>query len=98
MRRSLLFLLLAVLSLLLPHAAHAITYGVPDDEHDYVGAFVGTMVDPTTGSPAMTQFCTGTVIAPRVVLTAAHCFVGLEEFGITHVRRSKAGAPCRSST
>lgn len=85
MRRTLL-LLPALLGLLLAPTAHAITNGVPDDGHDYVGAFVGSVVDPATGEQQLVQFCTGTLIASDLVLTASHCFVGLEEFGITDPR------------
>jgi hypothetical protein len=83
MRRSVLLSLFLLLTLLVPQSAQAIVYGEPDDGHDYVGAFVGTVTDPETGSSFLVQVCTGTLIDPDVVLSAAHCFVGLEEFGIT---------------
>lgn len=87
MRRSLLLVAMVVLGLVLPAAAaHAIVQGVPDDEHHYVGAFVGTVLDPRTGREVQIQFCTGTLLASDVVLSAAHCFVGLEEFGLRDPR------------
>lgn len=86
MRRSALLITFLLLSLASPPGAHAITDGVPDAGHDYVGAFVGTVVDPATGQQQVAQFCTGTLVGADVVLTASHCFVGLEEFGITNPR------------
>lgn len=86
MRRSLLLLALLALALLLPHSAHAIVNGSPDDEHRYVGAFVATVTDPATGSDLTVTTCTGTLIAPDVVLSAAHCFVGLDQLGFRDVR------------
>ena len=85
MRRSILLISLLLLALVVPHGAHAITFGVPDDEHDAVGSFVGTLIDPETGAEVKIQMCTGTLIAPDFVLSASHCFLGLEAFGITDV-------------
>jgi secreted trypsin-like serine protease len=85
MRRSILFTLFLALAMLMPHSAQAIVYGVPDDGHRYVGSFVGTLTDPETGDELKVQLCTGTLIDSDVVLSASHCFVGLEEFGITSV-------------
>jgi len=48
-----------------------ITYGFPDDENTYsnVGAFI--VQDPDDG--LIYPICSGTLIAPTVFLTAAHC-------------------------
>ena len=85
MRRLILLVSLLLLALVVPHSAHAITFGVPDDDRVAVGSFVGTVTDPETGDQLKIQLCTGTLIAPSFVLSASHCFVGLEAFGITHV-------------
>jgi hypothetical protein len=61
--------LIAVVATAVP--AHAITFGQPDgDLHPNVGTLL-TDYDPD--SPGPESFCTGTLIAPQVVLTAAHC-------------------------
>jgi secreted trypsin-like serine protease len=83
-RRSLLIVLLAVAALLLPAAtANAITFGQPDgNRHPNVGALVA---DWDEESPGPDVFCSGTLIAPEVFLTAAHCIASLEARGITEV-------------
>jgi secreted trypsin-like serine protease len=83
-RRSLLIVLLAVAALLLPAAtANAITFGQPDGNlHPNVGALVA---DWDEESPGPDVFCSGTLIAPEVFLTAAHCIASLEARGITEV-------------
>lgn len=53
----------------------AITWGQPDGiQHPNVGAIV--VHAPALGEPFL--FCSGTLIAPRVYLTAAHCAVYLD--------------------
>ncbi len=58
----------------------AITFGTPDTTSKYanVGSLVLTVPDGRSF-----QLCTGTLIASRVVLTAAHCLVGFEDFKIS---------------
>jgi hypothetical protein len=62
------------------HPAGAITFGQPDgNRHPNVGALVAEWRQPGVKD----IICSGTLIAPRVFLTAAHCTVGLQvEFGI----------------
>jgi hypothetical protein len=52
----------------------AIVGGMEDRRHDAVVALVAT---PLTCGEPQTVVCSGTVIAPRVVLTAAHCIESL---------------------
>jgi hypothetical protein len=54
----------------------AITFGTPDTTGGYanVGSLVLTVPDGN-----MFQLCTGTLIAPTVVLTASHCLVAFPE-------------------
>lgn len=69
-----LVLLIAALALASP--ARAITWGAPDVDNTYsnVGAIVVDLVDREP-----LQFCTGTLIAPTVFLTAGHCTDYLDE-------------------
>src|SRR5919202_5992803 len=69
MRRGL--VLVVALAVLLPASAGAITYGQPDgSRHPMVGALVGTFPDGTY------PYCSGALISPTVLLTAAHCAEG----------------------
>jgi hypothetical protein len=60
--------------------AVAITWGELDTEHTNVGAMV---VDWPGYGPF--QICTGTLVHPRVFLTAGHCTVDLDAYGIETV-------------
>jgi hypothetical protein len=75
-RHSVLLGVLLVLTVgVLP--AWAITWGEPDTEHTNVGAMV---VDWPGYGPY--QVCSGTLIHPRVFLTAGHCTDGWEGTGV----------------
>lgn len=61
-------------------AALAITYGEPDGgRHPNVGALLA----PTAYSDGTWVTCSGTLIAPAVFLTAAHCDQGVERVAVT---------------
>jgi len=55
--------------------AQAITYGQADTEHPFVGAMV---VQSKFGWTS--EWCSGTLIAPRVFLTAGHCTVDIDAY------------------
>jgi hypothetical protein len=76
MKRSFTVALLALLMAVSAQPpAWGIVYGEPDGgRHPNVGAFVATIVNPQTGATELVQGCSGTVVAPDVVLSAAHCF------------------------
>jgi hypothetical protein len=84
MRRSANLLAAAVVAaaLILDAApSGAITFGQPDgNRHPYVGALVAD-VDPFNPGPDV--FCSGTLIAADVVLTAGHCAPGFSRVGVT---------------
>jgi hypothetical protein len=70
-------LVTAVLSLLLRSTpAGAITNGVPDTEDRHPN--VGFMAVKYRGYDPIFLWCSGTLIAPNVFLTASHCSIGLE--------------------
>lgn len=69
------------LSLIIVTPAAAITWGEPDTEHTNVGAIV---VDHPTNFELF-QLCSGTLIHPRVFLTAGHCTVGLYDLENVYV-------------
>jgi hypothetical protein len=84
MKRKKIFILLVTLGLLLATVipVAAITWGEPDNgEHPHVGTLL--FVQNGVGYYS----CTGTMIAPRVMVTAGHC---VEEYGnineVTYVR------------
>jgi hypothetical protein len=70
--------LLAVLALAAP--AGAITYGTPDgNRHPEVGALLA----PQAYSDGTWAACSGTLIAPTVFLTAAHCDLDVSRVAVT---------------
>jgi len=77
MRRAVLVLATMALAILLASGvAQTITYGHPDgNRHPYVGALVGK------DEEGEFVFCSGTLIAPDVFLTASHCTAAIDQFG-----------------
>jgi len=69
----------ALVIMLVALPANAITYGEPDgDAHPNVGVIIAEWMEPGVKE----VLCSGTLIAPDVFLTAAHCTATLEEIGI----------------
>lgn len=59
--------------------AGAITFGVPDgNDHPNVGALIAEWRTPGVKE----EFCSGTLVAPSVFLTASHCTASLQSRGI----------------
>jgi secreted trypsin-like serine protease len=78
----------AVLLLAFAAAAQAITNGRPDGNgHPEVGALLA----PQAYSDGTWETCTGTLIAPRVFLTAAHCDQALTRVAVTFASTYVAG-------
>ncbi|MGH3007688.1 MAG: S1 family peptidase, partial [Gaiellaceae bacterium] len=78
MRRTPLVLIAALVAALALAAgpAGAITFGKPDGNlHPNVGAL---LTDWDEESPGLDILCSGTLIAPSVFQTAAHCLAGIE--------------------
>ena len=70
--RTLWISLLAALMLAAAPTASAIVDGTLDTEHDYV-VFVGQQIQTPDGVWRNANACSGVLVAPTVVLTAAHC-------------------------
>jgi hypothetical protein len=69
---------LVALMLVTAMPVQGITFGEPDgNRHPEVGSLVRVLDDGQR-----LQSCTGTLIAPTVVLTAAHCVMYAEGFGV----------------
>ena len=78
--RKLVIAAVCVASLSLAAAAWAITNGVPDGNgHPYVGALLAQHAF----SDGTWEECTGTLIAPKVFLTAEHCDEGVSRVAVT---------------
>ncbi len=86
MKRLVLFAVVALLCSSV--AVLAITNGTLDTVHTYVGAIVLPNVFGFTGFTGGNGFvsCTGTLVSPRVVLTAGHCINVMMQFGVTPVQ------------
>lgn len=78
MKRMTWLILLAIVLLAVTIApARAITWGELDTEHTYVGAMVVDYTDIGRPDVGLWQRCSGTLVHPRVFLTASHCTADL---------------------
>jgi hypothetical protein len=76
-RKPLILAVIVVIVLAVVPAAHAITFGQPDgDNHPNVGAMI--VLEP---DGVKYFYCSGTLIAPDVFLTAAHCTAAAAAYG-----------------
>jgi len=76
-RKPLILAVIVVLMLAVVPAAQAITFGQPDgDRHPNVGAMI--VLEP---DGVKYLYCSGTLIAPDVFLTAAHCTAAAAAYG-----------------
>lgn len=82
MKKAVLLAAAALLaSLVLTAVVQAITFGENDNgRHPFVGALVAEVDGDKL------QLCSGTLVSPTVFVTASHCLVGLEQFGVTNVQ------------
>ncbi|HLN64445.1 MAG TPA: trypsin-like serine protease [Symbiobacteriaceae bacterium] len=81
MRKSIVSMLAVLVAVLVAVPVLAITYGTFDGEgHPNVGAMIAERT-PGVKRP----LCSGTLIAPKVFLTASHCTTYLEGLGISDV-------------
>lgn len=77
-KRSTRLIVASVLAIALASPALAITNGTPDGEdHPFVGAIV-VSIPELPDLPPLLPWCSGTLIAPTVFLTASHCTADLD--------------------
>lgn len=78
-RRPFVLAVVVVIVLAVAPMAQAITFGQPDgDSHPNVGAMI--VLEP---DGVKYFYCSGTLIAPKVFLTAAHCTAAAAAYGAT---------------
>jgi secreted trypsin-like serine protease len=75
-----LLIIVVLIAGIMTRPAAAITWGEPDFDHTNVGAMVVEWPGYGLG-----QFCSGTLIHPRVFLTAGHCTDAVAEYGLETV-------------
>jgi hypothetical protein len=86
--RHLLGLAALLVALVAAAPAAAITNGAPDGQRH---PNVGGLVSPTQYSDGTWLYCSGTLISPTVLVTAAHCADDGERVGVTFSSAYKAG-------
>ena len=78
MRRQAVLLALLLVLIAGVGPAGAVTWGEPDTEHGNVGA----ILVPSPNGDGLIPFCSGTLVSPRVFLTAGHCTALMQTYGI----------------
>src|SRR6476659_7702231 len=74
MRRIICLLAVAAVAAVGATIARAITNGEPDgNRHPYVGVLVDDYETPGYYQ----RFCSGTLVTPRILVTSAHCLLGV---------------------
>lgn len=87
-RRIVVICLFVVATAVAPSPAGAITNGTADGQ---AHSNVGGLVSPTQYSDGTWLYCSGTLISPTVLLTAAHCAETGERVGVTFDTAYQAG-------
>ena len=94
MRRRLSIVAALIAALAIAAPVSAITNGAPDDgEHPYVGQLIFYVPDAESAAfndPGGWFSCSGTLVSPKVVLTAGHCTFAIGKDGVSTTNGGQA--------